>query len=131
MNSKTYFIVGRRYRRNDGLDSYFVFQDDYTRAGYRYVYLRSDLTGYKSRHKVHLDKDGNEYVDLLGGGAKDVDLGSNFILLSASQTEYITMTDNETKLLSGEEVELSPTEIVAFLNKGVFADGQRFVLKKA
>ena len=131
MNSKTYFIVGRRYRRNDGLSTYYVFKDDYTRAGYRYVYLRDDKDGYKARHKVHVDKDGNEYVDLLGGGVKNADLGSGFILLSASQTEYITMTEKEDRLLRDEEVEMTSDEIVHFMLKGVFANGQKFVLRKA
>lgn len=131
MNSKTYFISGRRYLRNNGEQSYFVVKDDYTRSGCRYVYLREDLTGYEARYKVRIDKDGNEYVDLIGGAVKRVDINEPFILHSSYQTSYIAMTNNEIKVGNGEEVEMSAAEIIQYLKKGVFADGQRFVLKKA
>lgn len=132
MNSnKTYFIAGRRYLRNDGKHTYFVTKDDYTRSGCRYVYLREDLSGYESRYKVRLDKDGNEYVDLMGGGVKNPDMNETFIIRSGLETGYIAMTDNEERLSKGEEVEMSPGEIISFLKKGAFANGQRFVLKLA
>jgi hypothetical protein len=131
MNSKTYFIPGRRYLRNNGEQSYFVAKDDYTRSGCRYVYLREDLTGYEARYKVHIDNDGNEYVDLIGGAVKRADINEPFILHSSYQTSYIAMTNNEIKVGNGEEVEMSAAEIIQYLKKGVFADGQRFVLKKA
>lgn len=131
MNNKTYFISGRRYLRNNGEQSYFVTKDDYTRSGCRYVYLREDLTGYEGRYKVRIDKDGNEYVDLIGGAVKRVDINEPFILHSSHQTTYIAMTNNEIKVGNGEEVEMSAAEIIQYLKKGVFSDGQRFVLKKA
>ena len=132
MNSnKTYFIPGRRYLPNDGTHTYFVTKDDYTRSGCRYVYLREDLTGYESRHKVRLDQEGNEYVDLMGGGVKNPDMSEPFIIRSFLQTGYIAMTDNEEKVCNGEEAEMSVDEIIAFLKKGPFANGQRFILKKA
>ena len=129
MNNKTYFISGRRCLRNDGKHTYFVTKDDYTRSGCRYVYLREDLSGYESRYKVRLDKDGNEYVDLIGGGVKNPDINETFIIRSVLETGYIAMTDSEERLNKGEEVEMTPGEIISFLKKGAFTNGQRFVLK--
>jgi hypothetical protein len=131
MSNKTYFIPGRRYLRNNGEQSYFVAKDDYTRSGCRYVYLREDLTGYEARYKVRIDKDGSEYVDLIGGAVKRADINEPFILHSSHQTSYIAMTNSEIKVGNGEEVEMSAAEIIQYLTKGVFAEGQRFVLKKA
>lgn len=130
-NKKTYFKVGRHYFPNDAETTYHILSDYYTRSGSRWVYMKDDKSGYESKYKVHLDKDGNEYIDTFSNTTKKVDLASDWVILSSNESSYIASTDNEIKLLNYEEAELSIEEIMNFLKKGVVPSNTKFIIKRA
>lgn len=117
------FTAGNRYLRNDGKDSYLVIDERVTTSGYWYITLRSDMTGGTIVRKVKTT-DGVEWVDLLGGAVKGTTKDNDWVLVANNFTSYISMTENETKLVDGSEVPVKMTvkELKTLFAKDVLND---------
>ena len=113
---KSYFICNRRYYNNSGTDVFLIIKERYTRSGYRYVTLRSDLDGSEVEYKINT-KDGCEYIDLLGAGSQVADADDKFIVHSHNESSYIAISDKEQRFLNGEEVYVSFDELKRWLVK--------------
>lgn len=130
MNTTTKsFIIGRRYFLNSGKDTYFAMSDRYTAAGYRYIRFRSDLYGHSYEYKVRV-KDGIEFVDLFGGGVKDVTLQDGSVITAKNETEYIVLNEKEQRFLNGEEVYVSLDELKRWLDKLPLNSSMGFKLQR-
>lgn len=127
----TRFTTGKRYVRNDGKDSYLVVDERITASGYWYITLRSDMTGGIMERKVKRD-DNVEWVDLLGGVVKGTTKDSDWALTANSITSYISMTENETKLIDADEAPIKMTvkELKAMIGKDMLNDNDCVLIKR-
>lgn len=127
----TRFTTGKRYVRNDGKDSYLVVDERITASGYWYITLRSDMTGGMMERKVKTTND-IEWVDLLGGVVKGTTKDSGWALTANSFTSYISMTENETKLMDADEAPIKMTvkELKAMLGKDMLNDNDCILIQR-
>lgn len=111
-----HFICNRRYYNNSGTDVFLIVKERYTRAGYRYLTLRSDLDGSEVEYKVNT-KDGSEYIDLLASGPRPIEADDKYIICARNESSYIAISDKEQRFLSGEEVYVSFDELKRWITK--------------
>lgn len=128
---KTWLIEGHRYVRNDGKDTYLVVSERYTASGYRYITLRSDISGGTIERKVKTTDD-IEWVDLLGGAVKGTTKDSDWVISANCYTSYTAMTDNESALMNRDNsfVKMTVKELKAMLGKDMLSDNDCILIQR-
>lgn len=128
---KTWLIEGQRYVRNDGKDTYLVVSERYTASGYRYVTLRSDISGGTIERKVKTTDD-IEWVDLLGGAVKGTTKDSDWVISARNFTSYTAMTDKESELMNRDNtfVKMTVKELKAMLGKDMLSDNDCILIQR-
>lgn len=128
---KTWLIEGQRYVRNDGKDTYLIVGERYTASGYRYVTLRSDISGGTIERKVKITND-IEWVDLLGGAVKGTTEDSDWVISAKCYTSYTAMTDNESALMNRDNsfVKMTIKELKAMLGKDMLSDNDCILIQR-
>ncbi|MBQ7820556.1 MAG: hypothetical protein IJ341_12780 [Bacteroidales bacterium] len=128
---KTWLIEGRRYVCNNGKDTYLVVGERYTASGYRYVTLRSDISGGTIERKVKTTDD-IEWVDLLGGAIKGTTKDSDWVISANCYTSYTAMTDNESALMNCDNsfIKMTVKELKTMLDKGVLNDNDYLMIQR-
>lgn len=118
------FKLGKRYYSNKYNTTYLV--TDF--GALAMVTLRDDITGESKTYQI-LSNDKEEYIDLSGANPDTITIDSKSVIRAGRVTDYIAMSDTESKLLSGEEVEISMFKLQHLFSKGLLRNNIKIKAK--